>query len=110
MNNRFKTSNGITMLRCKPLSWEIIKRYSITLDGKLNPEDLVIHIGGLDEMYQALLNLDTMILSFTNSGWDSDDGVYRFKVKTIEDASILVMQFAEGMNKVDSFKGTIYLD
>lgn len=106
---KFRTRNGVEMVRSTPLNWLVSKRYAAPMKGEENIEDLVIHIGSLDEMYQVLLKLDEMVLSFTECGFDSDSGVFRFRVKSIDEASTLVWRFAEGMKKTDSLINTIYV-
>lgn len=101
----FITRNGIKMLKCKPLNWEVIKTYAIDCDP--NPENYVINIGSMSDMWQALLMLDTMVLSFCSLHYSKDE-VYRFTVKSVEEASELVLKFAKGMGIEDSLDGTIY--
>lgn len=102
---RFTTTNGVLMLRCHPLNWRIEKTYAIARDP--NPEFFVINIGSLDEMWQATLIPETMILSFCSVAYSADE-VYRFQVDFIEEASEMVLKFAKGMGRLDDLKGTIY--
>lgn len=102
---RFTTSNDILMLRCIPLNWEIVQKYA--LEYEPNPELYVINVGSLSDMWQCLFNPETMIISFTSLHY-SNHGVYRFKVDTIEEASQMVLKFAEGMDQMENLKGTIY--
>jgi hypothetical protein len=104
-NKRYRSSNGIEMLECLPLNWQIIKTYAIECDP--NPECYIIHIGGLGDMWQALLDPEKMIVSFCSLAYSADE-VYRFKVESLEEASEMVLKFAKGMNQEESLKETIY--
>lgn len=101
----YTTSNGCNMLECYPLNWRIEKTYAIECEN--NPDFYVIDIGSLADMWQATLIPETMILSFCSLHYSKDE-VYRFKVRSIEQASELVLSFAEGMNQLESLEGTIY--
>lgn len=105
MSTRYKTRNGISMQRCSPLNWEVIKTYAIERDP--NPECYVINIGGLSDMWQALFNPEKMIVSFCSLHYSLGE-VYRFKVESIEEASEMALKFAKGMEKLESLEGTIY--
>jgi hypothetical protein len=104
---KYKSTNGIDMLKCFPLNWEICKTYTIVNTGELNPEFYVIRVGWLDDMWQASLIPETMVLSFCSLHYSANE-VYRFKVETMEEASELVLKFAKGMNRIDDLINTIY--
>jgi len=104
---RFKTSNGIEMLRCNLLNWAISNKYVEGYKG-VNPEVYYINIGSIDEMWSCMVYLDTNILSIANVSYSSEE-VFRFKIDDLEQATDIVYRFAEGMNKLDSLKDTIYL-
>lgn len=105
--NRFKTKNGINMISCLPLNWQVEKTYVSTVPDELNPEFYLINVGSIDEMWQCALIPKTMILSFCSAHYSKSE-VYRFKVSSLEEASELVLKFAEGMNRLDDLKDTIY--
>lgn len=104
---RFRTKNGIDMIRCLPLNWQILKKYRIHNPEEENPEFYIINVGSLDEMWQCTLIPETMILSFCSLHYSKDE-VYRFKVETLEEASEMVLKFAKGMNRLNDIKDTIY--
>jgi hypothetical protein len=104
-NMKYKSTNGINMLKCFPLSWEICKTYAI--ECQPNPEFYIIVVGSIDDMWQATLIPETMILSFCSVHYSANE-VYRFKVESVEEASELVLKFAKGMNRIDDLINTIY--
>jgi hypothetical protein len=93
------------MLQCYPLNWEICKTYAIECGP--NPEFYIINVGSIDDMWQATLIPETMILSFCSVHYSNNE-VYRFKVDSFAQASELVLKFAEGMGRIDDLVGTIY--
>ena len=108
----YKSSNGLTMLKCSPLNWRIERIHKIDVASRklvIDPDVqiYIIDVGSLSDMWQASLNSQTMILSFTSMHYSSDE-VYRFKVDNIEEGSSLVLKFAEGMDQVKNLKDTIY--
>lgn len=99
-------NNGIRILRCYPLNWEIHERYAVKT--KPNPEFFyTISVGSIGDIWQASLIPETMILSFTSLHYSKSE-VYRFKVDTFEEASEMVLKFAKGMQQIENLEHTIY--
>jgi hypothetical protein len=103
----FKSKNGINMIRCYPLNWQVGKKYAAVMDGELNPIFYFINIGSIDDMWQATLIPESMILSFCSLHYSHHE-VYKFKVDSLEEASEMVLKFSKGMNRLDDIKETIY--
>ena len=104
---KYTTKNNLEMLKCYPLNWRVEKKYAITHPGEVNPEFYVINIGSLSDMWQVAYIPETMIVSFHSMHYSNHE-VYKFKVDNIEQASLLAMMFAEGMNQVDNLRDTIH--
>jgi hypothetical protein len=96
------------MIECKPLNWQVQKKYARTVGHEVNPEFYTIHVGSLSDMWQASLLPESMILSFTSMHYSNDE-VYRFKVESIKEASEMVLKFAKGMDQLENLKNTIYM-
>jgi hypothetical protein len=102
---RYITPNGLNMIKCYPLNWQVENVYAAKV--KYNPEYYSIAIGSIDQMWKAIIFPETMILSFSSVSYSHDE-VYRFKVETLEEASELVLKFAKGMGRLDDLVDTIY--
>jgi hypothetical protein len=107
MGGRYKSVNNLEMLKCDPLNWRVEKTYATVNPGEENPEFYIISVGSISQMWNAILIPETMILSFYEMSY-SGNGVYRFRVENIEEASELVLKFAKGMNQYENLEGTIY--
>lgn len=81
-HERYVSSNGIQMLRCKPLNWRIEKTYA---DGT-GPEIYCITLGGMSDMSFCTFDINESLLKI--------DGV-DFKCDSFTKASEQVHQFAE---------------
>ncbi len=102
---KYQTDNGLIMVRCFPLNWQVQKTYAIDTDS--NPEFYTIHVGSISDMWQASFLPDKMIVTFTSMHYSNHE-VYKFKVDSIREASELVLKFAKGMNQLDNLLHTIY--
>jgi len=88
------------MIKCKPLCFQEQSAFS---DGT-GPVSYTISVGGMTEMFICCFDPDTNALLISNISGTSP--TLSFKVKTIEEASVLVKSFADGM-KID-LKRTIF--
>ena len=98
---RYKSTNGLDMLRCQPLNWRIQRTYR---DGT-GPEFFSISVGSLSEMFVCVYIPEEKTLSFSNMSYSSDCSV-KFRVENFQDASKMVLSFAEGMCR--DIKETIF--
>ena len=97
----FKAPNGINMLKCQPLNFQVQHTYR----DNTGPLFYSISVGGMAEMHSCLYKPEDGVVSIASLAY-SDDYVLRFKVTSFEEASKLIKQFADGMG-VD-MSGTIY--
>ena len=84
----FTTTNNLKMVRSEVYNWQVCPKYH----GKSEPFAYVIHMGGLADMFQALYDPDTEILSLCNIAYSSDE-VFRFYCASLWDAEIIVHAF-----------------
>jgi len=89
------------MVKGEVYNWRVEPKYH----GQEEPFAYVIHMGGMAEMFQALYDPDTEILSLCNIAYSSDE-VFRFYCASLWDAEIIVHAFIKA-NKFD-MKDTIY--
>ncbi len=101
---RFRTSNGLTMLRCEPLNWRVEGKY---YDGS-GPEFYTISLGGMSQMHTCVYDPREKLLSISLMMYSSDDPPLMFKVYDEVEASAIVERFAIGMGY--RTEGTIYKD
>lgn len=93
-NEIFTTANGLTMVRCKPLNF---RRDSVYAGSTDPPYFYHIYVGGIADGHQCTYDDGKKILSIAYTMYSSDDPVIKFKVFSIEEASKLVLKFANGM-------------
>lgn len=98
LDREYTTSNGIRMVKCEPLNWRF----------EDNPNIFIIHVGSLDDMWQATYRESDQILSITSLHYSNDE-VFKFKMGSLEDASQLVKKFAMGMGRWEDMKDTIFV-
>lgn len=100
---RYKSVNGLNMLRCSPLNWKIERAHR---DGT-GPEIFCISVGSIGEMFICVCTPEENKLSISNMSYSSDCSL-QFKVGSFEEASKMVLSFAQGMGLDQNLKGTIY--
>jgi len=93
---RFTTSNGMNMLRCKPLNWNIRSVYADGTGGDM----FLINVGGMGDMVSCFYNPGGRILSI--------DGV-EFDCESFEEAGKQVLSFNKRRGG-RGFEETIYVD
>ena len=97
----FTSSNGLKMVKSEVYNWQVSPVYH----GQEEPTVFVIHMGGIAQMYQALYDPKTEILSLCDTAYSSDE-VFRFYCPTLWDAEIITQAFIKA-NDID-MKETIY--
>lgn len=98
----FISSNGINMVECQLYNWRVEPIYH----GKPEPTVYVMNMGSMSQMYQALYDPKTEILSLCDIAYSSDE-VFRFYCSDLEEAEVIVAAFIKA-NEMD-MEDTIYL-
>lgn len=98
---RYTSTNDLNMIVTPTLNWRIEKE---NRDGS-GEEFYTVYVGGMAEGWIWLLDPRNLMLSCSNLSYSSNETV-RFKVDSIDQASIMVNAFAEGMGI--NMEGTIY--
>ena len=93
---RFTTSNGMTMIRCYPLHWQV---QGENFDGS-GEEVFQISFGGMADRVYCRYEPEEKILSI--------DG-FELDCKTFEAAGKQVLRYVK-RNNIRDFEGTIYVD
>ena len=100
--------NGVTMLKCKPLNWQVRKLYAAPInEEEANRILYVIDVGGIDDMWEVIYVPEEAQLIFSSVHYSNHE-VYKFKVDSFEQASDWVLRFAKGMDREKDIEGTIY--
>lgn len=100
----FKTNNGLLMLACLPLSFQVESTYR---DGT-GDSFYSIHVGSFSESYMCTYIPKEGVLRITNTAYSSD-ALFKFKVDSFETASKLVLSFTIGMGLQEDMRDTIYM-
>ena len=93
-NKTFKVkTNGIEMLSCEPLSFEIVKDRQGEIEGHL----FSISVGEILEMWMCVFDTKENIVSIYSLDY-SNDSLLKFECNSFVEASELIHKFAKGMD------------
>ena len=98
----YKSRNGLRMLECKPLCFQIQHIYR----DNTGPLVYCISVHNDGDFWYCNYYPEEGHVSFAG-GHYSDDGVFIFKVDSFEEASVMIKKFADGMGC--KLEGTIYI-